>query len=333
MSVVGGTFLNLADAAKRKDPDGKTAEIVELLAKTNTMIADIPFAECNDGSQHLTTVRTGLPTVGYRQLNKGVVRSKSTTAQVKDTTAMLTAMQEVDELLLELDSDPAGLMYSESQAFIESLNQQFSTDLLYADIVANPEKFHGIGPRYNSLSNAQCISAGTGGTNTNTSIWMVIWGPSTVHGIFPKGTMAGISQKSRGRQRVLDSNNDPYYAECVDWFWHVGLSVRRPDAVVRICNVDTATLVTAGSGSDTSQDLNLAMIKAFHKFGSVPNLGTAFRIYANSTVITYLDIQIQKKLNYNLTWDTISGPRPQMRFNGVPIMQMDAITSTEATIA
>lgn len=333
MATVGNTYLNLADAAKRKDPDGKTASIVELLSKTNTMIDDMPFVECNDGARHLTTVRTGIPTVGYRQLYKGVARSKSTTAQVWDTTAMLTAMQEVDELLLDMDSDPAGLMFSESQAFIESLNQQFATDLLYADLAANPEKFHGFGPRYNALSNAQLVSAGTGGTNTNTSIWFVIWGPSTVHGIFPKGTMAGISQKSRGRQRVTDANSDPYYAECVDWFWHVGLTVRDPRAIVRVCNIDTATLTTAGSGSDTSQDLTLAMMKAFHKFGHLPNLGTNFRIYANATVLTYLDIQIQKKLNYNLTWDMITGARPQMRFNGVPIMQMDAITSTEATIS
>lgn len=333
MSNVGSTFLNLADAAKAKDPDGSTAQVVEMLAKTNSMIMDMPVVECNDGTQHRTTVRTGLPTVGYRQAYKGVTRSKSTRAQVTDTTAMLAAMQEVDELILELDSDPAGLMYTESEAFIESLNQQFATDLLYADLAANPEKFHGLGPRYSTIAGGQVVSAGTGGTNTNTSIWMVIWGPNTVHGLFPKGTMAGISQKSRGRQRVLDGNNDPYYAECVDWFWHTGLSVRDPRAVVRIANIDVATLVTADTGSDTSQNLTRAMTIAFHKFGSVPNLGTSFRIYANSTVITYLDVQIQKKLTNNLTWDFITGPRPQMRFNGVPIMQMDAITSTEATIS
>lgn len=331
MSVIGNTYLSLTDAAKAKDPNGSTAKVVEMLTKTNSMLLDMPYVECNDGSQHRTTVRTGLPTVGYRQAYKGVTRSKSTRAQVTDGTAILAAMQEVDELILDLDSDPAGLMYTEAESFIESLNQQFATDLLYADLAANPEKFHGLGPRYSTLAGGQVVSAG--GSSTNTSVWMVIWGPSTIHGIFPKGSMAGISQKSRGKQRVLDSNNDPYYAECVDWLWHVGLSVRDPRAVIRIANIDTTALATADTGSDTSPNLIRALTLAFHKFGSVPNLGTAFRIYANATVITYLDVQIQKKITNNLTWDFITGPRPQMRFNGVPIMQMDAITNAEATIS
>ena len=174
---------------------------------------------------------------------------------------------------------------------------------------------------------------GAGGSSNNTSIWFVIWGPNTVHGIFPRGTMAGIKQEDRGKQRILDSNNDPYYARCVDWFWHVGLSVRDPRAAVRVANIDTVALATTDTGSDTAPNLIRTMTVAFHKFGSVPNLGTAFRIYANSTVITYLDIMIQKKITNNLTWDFITGPRPQMRFNGVPIMQMDAITNSETTVA
>jgi hypothetical protein len=333
MATVGSTYLNLADAAKAKDPNGNTATVVELLAKTNSMIMDMPVVECNDGTRHKTTVRTGLPTVGYRQAYKGVTRSKSTRAQVTDSTAMMVAMQEVDEMILDLDSDPSGLMYSESLTFIESLNQQFSTDLLYADIAANPEKFHGFGPRYATLGD-QVISAGTGGTNTNTSIYFVMWGPNTVHGLFPKGTKAGIEQRSRGKQRILDSNSDPYYAECVDWEWHVGLSVRDPRAVVRIANIDLATLVTAGASSDTSQDLLRAMDIAYGQMEGVANLGTSFKIYTNQKVRTYFRIQSQKKLvNSSLSWDMIQGPRPVMRFNGVPMELMDALSSTEATIS
>lgn len=329
MSTVGNVYLSLADAAKAKDPSGQTAQIVEMLAKTNAMLNDIPFVECNDGTRHQTTVRTGLPTTGYRQLYKGVPRSKSTRAQVYDTTAALVAAQEVDEMLLNIDSDPAGLMYSEGLAFTEALNQQFANDLLYADLAATPEKFHGLGPRYGALGN-QVINAG--GSSNNTSIWFVIWGANTICGLFPRGTRAGIDKQDRGNQRVTDADGNPYYARCVDWFWHVGITVRDPRAGVRIGNIDTGALATTDTSSDTAPNLIRMMTLAFHKFGSLPNLGTSFRIYANATVITYLDIMIQKKISNNLTWNDVTGARPQMRFNGVPIMQMDAITNSEATL-
>lgn len=332
MANVGGTYLNLADAAKVKDPDGRTAQVVEMLSKTNTMLQDMPFIECNDGTRHRTTVRTGLPTVGYRKLYAGVPRSKGSYAQVTDSTGALVAMQEVDELLLDIDSDPAGLMYLESMGFMESLNQQFAADLLYADLAANPEKFHGFGPRYDTIAGGQCISAGGSGSD-NTSMLFVIWGPLTVHGIFPKGTMAGIEQKSRGRQRVTDANGDPYYAECVDWMWHVGLSVRDPRAVVRLCNIDVSDLKTAGSGSDTSANLFRFMDIAYGQMEGITGLGTSFMIYANSTVRTYLRIQAQNKTSNMLTLERLQGGRPAVMFNGVEVRLMDAISNTEATIS
>ena len=48
------------------------------------------WMQCNDGAGHKTTVRTGLPTATWRLLNYGVVKSKSTTAQVRDSTGMVS---------------------------------------------------------------------------------------------------------------------------------------------------------------------------------------------------------------------------------------------------
>ena len=45
LSTISPTLLDLA---KRLDPDGKIATIVELLAQTNEVLADMPWVEAND---------------------------------------------------------------------------------------------------------------------------------------------------------------------------------------------------------------------------------------------------------------------------------------------
>ncbi|MXF24183.1 major capsid protein, partial [Escherichia coli] len=86
---------------------------------------------------------------------------------------------------------------SEDRAFIEAMNQAMAQTLFYGDSSVNPQQFMGLSSRYSSLSagNAQnIIDAGGTGTD-NTSIWLVVWGENTVHGIFPKGQKAGIQME------------------------------------------------------------------------------------------------------------------------------------------
>ena len=78
-TVVGATVATLLDIAKRMDPDGSIASIAELLTQTNEMLLDMPFREGNLPTGDMVTIRTGLPAVAWRLLNKGVVPSKSTT--------------------------------------------------------------------------------------------------------------------------------------------------------------------------------------------------------------------------------------------------------------
>ena len=81
--------MSLLDLAKRTDPNGKrTTSIVELLSQSNEMLADMVFREGNQDTGHRITVRTGLPSVTWRLLNQGVTPSKSTTAQIEETTGM-----------------------------------------------------------------------------------------------------------------------------------------------------------------------------------------------------------------------------------------------------
>lgn len=82
MATIGNSNLTLLDLASRQEKGSVSKSIIELMNKTNEITDDMIVVECNDGSGHKTTVRTGIPSATWRQLNYGVTQSKSTTAQV-----------------------------------------------------------------------------------------------------------------------------------------------------------------------------------------------------------------------------------------------------------
>ena len=176
MATLAATVLTLMDWAKRLDPDGKVAVIVELLSQKNEILEDMLFKEGNLPTGEQTSIRTGLPTVYYRLINQGTPKSKSSTAQVTENAAMLTARSELDEDEANLNGNVNAYRMSEGIAFVEAMSQQMATTLFYGS-AANPEQFVGFSPRYNDLAaaNAQNILDAGGTGSDNSSIWLVFF--------------------------------------------------------------------------------------------------------------------------------------------------------------
>src|SRR5215204_3587894 len=192
MATLGTTVTTYADWAKRVEGDYKIGMIIELLSQTNEILLDMLTLEGNLPTGHKTTVRTGLPTATWRLLNYGVPNSKSTTAPIIDTTGNLEAYALVDKDIADLNGNTSEWRASENVAFLEGMNQQMATTLIYGNTATNPERFMGLAPRYSSVLAATSGTAvnvvDMGGTgSTNTSVWIVTWGSNTTHGIFPKG--------------------------------------------------------------------------------------------------------------------------------------------------
>ncbi len=82
MATLGANAVTLTDWAKTRDPDGKTARIIELLSQTNPILDDMLWIEGNLPTGTRTTVRTGLPSSTWRLFNQGVQVTKSTNAQI-----------------------------------------------------------------------------------------------------------------------------------------------------------------------------------------------------------------------------------------------------------
>lgn len=329
MSTIGNTQLTLADWAKRLDPDGKTARIVEMLSQKNEILGDLLMLEGNLPTGHRTTVRTGLPAGAWRKLNQGVPLEKSTTVQIDEAIGMLETYSEVDVDLAKLNGNEAEFRLSESVAFLEGMSQTAATTLFYGDNVGGDE-FLGLSARYATgvaanAANAVNVIDGGGNSTDNTSVWLIGWGDQTCHGIFPKGSMAGLQHRDLGEDTVKDADGNQFQAYRDHYQWKLGLALRDWRFAVRIANVDVGDL----AGGSAANLINL-MVKALHR---VPSLaGARFGFYANRTIAQYLDLQAMNKTNVQLSIAEFDG-RFQTMFRGVPVRTVDALVNTEDAVS
>lgn len=323
--------LTLADWAKRLDPNGAIATVAELLSQQNEVLDDMLWVEGNLPTGHRTTIRTGLPAATWRKLNYGVQPTKSVTTQITDSCGMLEAYSEIDKSLADLNGNTASFRLSEDQAFLEAMNQTFAGTVFYGDTAVNAERFLGIAPRYPGLSTAniaQNVIDGGGKGIDNTSIYLVCWGKNTVHGIFPKGSMAGMSHRDLGEQTLWDAQTPPgkYQGYRTHFKWDCGLTVRDWRYIVRICNIDVSDIAAE---SAAATDVIKAMIRATYR---IPFLSMGRPVfYCNRTIAEMLHIQAINKAIYQIKLEDIGG-RVVTALNGIPIRRVDQITSTETLL-
>lgn len=332
MSTLSAIHPTLLDVTKRLNPDGSIATIAEMLAQTNPILDDMVWVEGNLPTGHRTTVRTGLPTPTWRKLYGGVQPTTSKTAQVTDSCGMLEAYAEVDKALADLNGNTAAFRLSEDAAHIEGMNQEFSSTLFYGNEGSEPEAFTGFGPRFNDQSAANgdniITDAATPDGADNTSIWLIVWGRNTCHGIYPKGSTAGLQITDKGQVTIenVDGNGGRMEGYRTHYRWDCGLSVRDWRYVVRM-NFDLENTIATGT---TGPVLAQLMAKALRR---IPNINMGRPVfYASRATLELMDLQAMEKTNMAFT--TIEDAQGKMvtRFRGIPVKQCDAILNTESGI-
>jgi hypothetical protein len=331
MALLSANNPTLIDVATRLDPNGRIASLVELLNATNPVLDDMSFIEGNLPTGHKTTVRTGLPSVTWRKLYGGVQPSKSTTAQITDSCGMLEAYAEVDKALADLNGNAAAFRLSEDRAFIEAMSQEMAQTLFYGNEGTEPEAFTGFAPRFNSLSaqNADnIIDAGGDDANSNTSIYLVVWGPNTCHGIYPKGSVGGLQMRDLGEVTVenVDGANGRAQMYRSHYRWDCGLTVRDWRYIVRVCDIKVSALTTVAN----TKNLVDWMVRATER---IPSFGAGRPVfYMNRNLREKLRQGILEKVSSNLTWETVAGKRV-MVFDDIPVHRTDALVNNEPLVS
>ena len=337
--------VTLLDVARATDPTGKIAAVAELLSQSNEILLDMPWYEGNLPTGHKGSIRTGLPEPIWRKLYQGVPPTKSLRATVEDNCGMLEDRSEVDVDVVALNGNTAEFRLSEAQAHLEGMNQTMAETLIYGDASLNPERFNGLAQRYASLSGtvgAQNVIDGGSDDTDNTSMWLVVWGKNTVHGIYPKGSSAGLQHRDLGEIDAFDSSNNRYRALADLWQWKCGMHVRDWRYVVRIANIEVSDLaaITGTQATTAATFLPKLMMKALAR---IPHRGMGNAVfYANRSVKEMLGIMALEKNQSVLSIQAAAqefgaiGPGSLemggLRFLGVPIRTVDRIDNTETRL-
>ena len=330
MAVVGSLVSTLADISKASGTSAGASRVIEILNQQNEMLDDIPWMECNDGTGHKTSIRTGIPFGTWRMLYQGVQPAKTTKAAVRDTCGILEQYSEPDKALVDMAPDAGEFRVGEAKGILEGMNQQVQQALIYGNQNVVPTMFTGFAPRYNTLApgvgtSDNIIDAGGTGAD-NTSIWLVCWGEDYAFGIYPKGIPGGVQHEDLGRStnQLADGSRFEVYRD--HFRWGCGLCIRDWRYIVRIANIDV---------SDLSSDVNKLkalvslMIQAQEKLRTAGSGKRAW--YMSRNTASKLRLAILEKIGLNLTWETVAGKKVMM-FDGDPVRRVEQLLNTEALV-
>lgn len=331
MATLSDTHPTLLDLAKRQDPDGSIADIVEILNQEHGVLEDMVWMEGNLQTGHRTTVRTGIPTPTWRKMYGGVQPTKSKTAQITCNTGMLEAYAEVDKALADLNGNTAAWRLSEERPHMEGMSAEVAHTLFYGNEGSEPEAFTGLSPQYNDLSanNAENIIDAGGTGSDNASIWLCVWGPNTGHGIVPKGSTAGLQHTDKGQVTIedIDGNGGRMEAYRSHYRWDAGLCIRDWRYFVRIPNIDRSLLTVDAS---TGANLPNLMYDAIER---IPSLSAGRAVwYMDRSIKSMLGKQLANQVGSStLTIEQVGGVMTSM-WHEVPIRRVDHLSADEARV-
>lgn len=335
MSVLAATHPTLLDFKARLDPNDKVAPVIEMLSQQNEILQDMVWVESNELTGHQTTVRTGIPEPTFRKLYGGVQPSKSTTAKVREGLGMMENYAEIDRALADLNGNSAAWRASEEMAFVEGFGQKLARYVIYGNEATEPEGFTGLAPRYSTNDTSVALNAenviapvATPDNNDNASIWLVVWGPNTVHGIYPKGSKAGMQISDKGQVTIenVDGAGGRMEAYRTHYRWDCGLVVRDWRYVVRV-QFDAEDLTKDAA---TGPDLSDLLVQAVEMIPNINAGRPAF--YMNRSTRTWFRRQLINKVkNSTLSMENMAG-KMVLAFDGIPCRRVDQILSTEAGV-
>lgn len=333
MATIGDQNPTMLDAAKRTDPNGAIAMLVEQLERSTPELQDATMQEGNLPTGHRISLRSALPTVNWRMANQGIQASKSLADQVDEVCGQLAGRSVVDPDVANLGGNGPAFRASEDKAFVAALGYEVATGVWYHDLATAPEKFEGLSPRMASSSGlygGQVLT--TSGMSPSgadqASAWWVTWGPRAAYLIYPKGSQAGLQHEDMGKQMVSDAAGNRFPAWETVWKWNIGLCVEDYRSVCRMANIDT------GNIAETGTLLLQYLLKGFYQLRN-PDMGRC-ALYINKKIAFYLESQaIFGTVNSTLKYDNDlrNGGKKTLFFQGKPVRPTDQLLSTESVVS
>lgn len=341
-----GTDLTVMELIRREDPDGKLAELIDIIAQENRILEDITWIECNNGTYHEDTQTVSEPAGTERAYDEGVSKEAGVTQKVTEPTCMLNGISEVDAAKFLHSADPDGARLQEDSFFLKGMTKTLVSRLFDGDRSSDIRRINGINTRtdYNTLQTAGSetrVFDNAGGScadaSTFTSVYFVQWGHKKVNCIYPRNDPQGggvlpIKMEDFGKsiisQSVTAGHVAKKYPAWQTWFsCDFGLFIADPRCIKRVVNIAT-TGINETSYFAFHED---AMIDAWNQ---LEYNGVGCSIYCNRTLLAQAQKRSNEKGNGFFTESQGEGPfaHPVTYWNGIELKRVDQITNVQADV-
>ena len=351
MTTITHDYPTIWDVYSQLDPKGGYLPLIEQLTKTNELFDYLPVIESNDFFTHRTNVRTGLPAVYYKSVNRGVPPSTATHATVLDPMATLSSLSQIDPEALISAPDKAMARWNLEKAHPIALGNKYGEVFIYGKHAESTtaaadlgSEVLGLAQRYSDPTAGNgdnIISAGGANNDENTSVYVLGLSPETLHGAYPRGTPAGLDMRNLGMQLVpreeTAGDGRQMLAESMMFFLRHAVCLPDWRAGVRICNLDVSDFKaqTGTQLATASTHLFKCLSRAIDRVLEIP--GVTPVILANQTVKSWIRIAAMEKttsvLGIEAGLNQFGMPRQQLYFQSVPVLTMNAILNTEDDVA
>lgn len=256
------------------------------------------------------TVRTGLPSIRFRNANEGVPRSKSSYETRTFQTHILDHQVAVDEQIVNGARDKGRLLENHASGVMEATMQYIGSQFYYG--TGNDAKgFPGLLAQCKSDA-AHTVDAS--GAASKTSVWFLRLGRECVEFLFGNGQTIRLNETWE-LETVYDDNGNPYKAY-TNWMkGRVGMRLANKNCAVRIKNVEET-----GTNKKTLNDTLLyAAYEKFTEFGFEPT-----HIFMNG--------RSREQLRNSRTATNSNGtPAPlPTEWEGIPIIRTASIANDES---
>lgn len=333
MATINDLYPTFRDLGVMMGADGALLDAIEPLMKDNPWMRSMVWQEGNLQTGNQTLVRSGLPSVAFQRIYGRSQPKKSQFTKVTDTCAMMREYSQVSVEMAELSGNVNRFRSMHDMGIMQAMTHKLADTIFFGDQTVSEEEFTGLAPRYSDTSaeNGSNILNGGSSDTDNASIWLICWGPETVHGIVPKGMPAGLQVEDLGRSTSeVDENGtaglDEVYRTLFRWW--CGLTVKDWRYIVRIPNIDRSALTYNAA---TGANLPKLMFEALAELPTDMKGICAFHM--DKELMTKAQQQIAYGVqNSTMTTDMVGGYPTQMFQGRYPMVRCDALAVNESLI-
>lgn len=297
------TLLDIAIAAG-------TDAVVGLIEETIVSAPEVREGQARTiaGLNYKTLVRTGLPTVAFRDANMGNEAQKSTFENRLVETFILNPRFEVDRAIADRYEDGAGAYLAiEAAGQMEAAFQHLGRQFYYGRTsLGDSRGFPGL---LEAVHSSMTVDAGGTTANTGSSVWAVRWGPQDVIWVWGNGGQLELSEVRT--ETLFDATAKPFTGYVQEFLAYPGLQVGNRYAVARIRKL------TEDPGKGLTDALIANLLSRFPA-GYAPHA-------------LFMGRRSLRQLQQSRTATNPTGapaPFPQEAF-GIPIFVTDSILDTE----